>query len=47
MAYRYIGTGEWDIPLGPLGIGAMAIVASYIPAFRATRLDPAHALRND
>ena len=26
MAYRNMGTGEWDIPLGPVGLGAMAIV---------------------
>jgi hypothetical protein len=26
MPYRNLGTGEWDIPLGPVGIGALAIV---------------------
>ena len=31
----------------PLILGTMAVLASYIPAFRATRLDPSVALRNE
>jgi putative ABC transport system permease protein len=31
----------------PMVLGTMAILASYVPAFRATRIDPAIALRGD
>jgi ABC-type lipoprotein release transport system permease subunit len=48
LASRLYGVGEHDpltFTLVPLALGAIALVASYIPARRATRVDPAVALR--
>ncbi|HMD70095.1 MAG TPA: FtsX-like permease family protein, partial [Bryobacteraceae bacterium] len=48
LASWLYGVGERDpltFTLVPLALGAIALLASYIPARRATRVDPAVALR--
>ena len=48
LASWLYGVGEHDpltFTLVPLGLGAIAVLASYIPARRATRVAPAVALR--
>src|SRR5271157_3560755 len=48
LASWLYGVGEHDpltFTLVPLALGAIALLASYIPARRATRVDPAVALR--
>jgi ABC-type antimicrobial peptide transport system permease subunit len=48
LASWLYGVGEHDpltFTLVPLALGAIALLASYIPARCATRVDPALALR--
>lgn len=50
MASLLFGVSRLDPPTyvaAAVGLGATALIASYLPARRAARLDPAHALRRD
>jgi putative ABC transport system permease protein len=50
MANLLFNVSPFDPPtfIGvPLLLGTMALAASYVPAFRATRIEPAIALRGD
>jgi predicted permease len=50
MASLLFGVSRLDPPTYiavALGLGGTALLASYLPARRAARLDPAHALRRD
>ena len=50
MGNMLFGISATDVPTFaavPIVLGTMALIASYIPAFRATRIDPIAALRRD
>jgi putative ABC transport system permease protein len=44
MASLLFGVGALD-PITFVDVGALLLVASFVPAFRATRVDPVVALR--
>jgi putative ABC transport system permease protein len=44
MASLLFGVGVRD-PITFVDVGALLLVASFVPAFRATRVDPVVALR--
>jgi putative ABC transport system permease protein len=47
MLFGISATDPTTFGVVPLILGTMAVLASYIPAVRATRLDPSIALRNE
>jgi putative ABC transport system permease protein len=47
MLFGISATDPTTFAVVPLILGTMAVLASYIPALRATRLDPSMALRNE
>ena len=47
LLFGISSTDPATFALVPLILGAMAILASYLPAIRATRIDPSVALRNE
>ena len=50
MGNMLFGISSTDVPTFaavPIVLGSMALIASYVPAFRATRIDPIAALRRD
>jgi putative ABC transport system permease protein len=47
MVYGVSPTDAATLALGTLGLVALGLLASMVPAFRATRVDPILALREE
>ena len=47
LLYQVTATDAWTFAIAPLLLGAVALLASYIPSRRAMALDPMAALRHE
>jgi putative ABC transport system permease protein len=47
MLYGVTALDSWTFVIMPVALAAMAIAASFVPAWQASRIDPTTALREE